>query len=219
MPTIPNSKRITSEEDSRILKPKLLLVEGNDEVIFFKELIKRNELLVRKENEIQIVSLGGVEKFKTQLAALKNRTGFENVKSMAVIRDADSSKESAFQSISKILTNNGFSSPSEQLKYSNDNVRVGIFIMPGSEEGTMLEDLCLRTNSDHPLMDKIDFYIDSLSKLEGFEMPRNISKTKTLIFLASMPKIVNNLGLGAQRGYWNLNHACLNPLINFINEL
>lgn len=219
MPTIPNLRRPALEEESLITKPKLLLVEGKDEVIFFKELIRRNEILSMKEEEIQIVSLGGVDKFKSELAALKNRTGFENVKAMAVIRDADSSKDSAFQSVSNILTNNGFGAPREQLQYTDDNIRVGIFIMPGTEEGTMLEDLCLRTKSEHPLMDKIDAYIESLTELECLEMPRNISKAKTLIFLASMPKIVNNLGLGAQRGYWNLNHDCLNPLIDFINEI
>src|SRR5699024_5370301 len=117
MRILPKQIQSNNEEDSIISKTKLLLVEGKDELAFFQELIKRNEILSLKKDDIQIVSLGGVQKFKTELEALKNRTGFENVKSMAIIRDADESKESALQSLRKILSNTGFSAPKNQLEY------------------------------------------------------------------------------------------------------
>lgn len=217
MPILPNS--INAQLSSEITKKKLLLVEGRDETKFFEALLNRNPTLSVIQNEIQIVETGGVDKFRHEIPAMKSRTGFEQVESIAIIRDSDGSHEGAFDSVCSILSNNALPRPSSQLEYTTSPIRIGIFIMPGNEEGTMLEDLCLRTQELHPIMSLTNRHIEELEINEGLETPRNLSKAKTLVFLASMPKIVNTLGLGAQKGYWDLEHECLHPLVSFLEEL
>ncbi|WP_214787720.1 DUF3226 domain-containing protein [Exiguobacterium sp. s21] len=217
MPILPNA--VIKQVSSEITKKKLLLVEGKDEIEFFKALLKNNSSLSRIKDDIQIVEIGGVDKFRHEIPALKNRTGFEQVEAIAIIRDSDGSQESAFMSICSILSNNSLPRPTTQLKYTTNQIRVGIFIMPGNEEGTMLEDLCLKTQESHPIMSLTNRHIEEIENNQSVETPKNLSKAKTLVFLASMPSIVNNLGLGAQRGYWNLEHESLNTLVNFLEGL
>ncbi|WP_270607469.1 DUF3226 domain-containing protein [Bacillus mobilis] len=223
MPTIPGIIQSNCQNDSHgeIEKSKLLLVEGRDEVIFFEHLFKKNESLKGKFDEVQIIEIGGVDNFKNELPALMNRTGFaDTVNSLAIVRDADKNFDSAFQSVCNILSRNDLCRPSNPNTFSEQGpIKVGVFIMPGdSETGTMLEDLCLTTQADHPAMEYVNSFFESL-EAAGIEKQRNLSKAKVQVFLAAMPKIVNSLGLGAAKGYWDLNHDSLTGLNNFLIEL
>lgn len=222
MPVIPSVMvRDRDNSSGEIVKSKLLLVEGKDETLFFEAFFKKNEHLNGQIGDIQIIEMGGVDKFKTELPALINRTGFsEKVESVAIIRDADNNFESAFQSICAILNRHGLPHPTEHSSYANkNNLKVGIFVMPGnSEGGTMLEDLCLRTQSDNPIMNCVNSFFSCLEGID-IEMPRNIAKAKSQVFLAAMPKIVSSLGIGANKGYWDLNHDSLMGLSNFLVDL
>ncbi|HFU6608547.1 hypothetical protein PDJ82_00155 [Bacillus cereus group sp. TH43LC] len=224
MPTIPGIIQSNCQNDSQgeIEKSKLLLVEGRDEVIFFEHLFKKNESLKGKFDEVQIIEIGGVDNFKNELPALMNRTGFaDTVNSLAIVRDADKNFDSAFQSVCNILSRNDLCPPSNPNTFSEQEgpIKVGVFIMPGdSETGTMLEDLCLTTQADHPAMEYVNSFFESL-EAAGIEKQRNLSKAKVQVFLAAMPKIVNSLGLGAAKGYWDLNHDSLTGLNNFLIEL
>lgn len=204
-------------ENGEITKAKLLLVEGKDETIFFQAFLKKSDLL----EEIQIIEVGGTGNFKTELQALINRTGFsDNVESIAIIRDADTNFDSAFQSICSVLSNNNLCHPLTANTFIDEgDIKIGVFIMPGnSEDGTMLEDLCLKTQSENPIMNCIDQFFQCIEP-KVTEFPRNIAKAKAQVFLAAMPKIVSSVGIGAQKNYWNLEHPCLYGLDAFLKEL
>lgn len=214
MPILPS---LSTTSNGEITKSKLLLVEGKDEIAFFQSLLKKYNL----RDDTQIIEAGGVERFKSELPALINRTGFsDNVTSIALIRDADTNFDAAFQSACAVLANNGFSVPQKAQNFSNEGeIKVGIFIMPGTpEDGTMLEDLCLKTKCEDPVMNCIDQFFECV-KSNVTEPPRNLAKAKVQVYLATKPKIVNSLGLGAQKSYWDLDHHCLLDLKNFLLEL
>lgn len=215
MPILPQSP-ITQT----LTKSKLILVEGRDEESFFNALLNNLEIFSEKKHLIEIVVLGGKDNLNNELLALKNRTGFEIVQSIAIVRDSDGNKDAAFQSVKDTLRNNALPYPESNLVYSKrTSFKTGIFIMPGLIEGDMLEDLCLATVEENPLTPEINKYIASIFKIDTVTGPKNISKAKTLMFLASMPNVVSSLGIGAKKGYWNFSHSSLEPLINFINEL
>jgi hypothetical protein len=107
--------------------------------------------------------------------------------------------------------------PPKKINYfSNGIPKVGVFIMPGDSDKGMLEDLCLRTVKDHPVMEFIDAFVNFVLRLE--EPPRNIAKSKGQVFLAAMPDIVCRVGLGAEKGYWNFNSEELLALKSFLNN-
>ncbi|KAF5426801.1 MAG: hypothetical protein C5S41_02185, partial [Candidatus Methanomarinus sp.] len=63
----------------------------------------------------------------------------------------------------------------------------------------------------------VNAFIDCASGLD--DPPKIMAKAKAQVFLAAMPKISNSVGVGAQKGYWNLDSDELNDLRLFIGNL
>ena len=82
-----------------LTKTKLLAVEGTDEIIFFEELFKHIGIL----DKVELREVGGKDQFKIKMPALQKTTGFNDLESIAIIRDADESFKGAFESIKKII--------------------------------------------------------------------------------------------------------------------
>lgn len=190
----------------------VLAVEGKDEVNFFGALLEYLEIAGS-----DIRDLGGKDKFKVKLPALVKTRGFSDVKVLAVIRDADKDADAAFDSVKNVLTKEGLEPPARMDRFSDGNPVIGIFIMPGDSDRGMLEDLCLRTVKDHPAMECVNALIDCTSRLTN--PPKITAKAQAQAFLAAMPEIVNSVGIGAQKGYWNFNSNELSDLISFMDNL
>ncbi len=91
--------------------------------------------MLRKEQieGIQIIDIGGKDKFKNELPALKNMEGFDDIKNIGFVRDADDNVEGAFSSICTTLVNNGLSKPDKINTVREVSGRkTGIFIMPNN---------------------------------------------------------------------------------------
>ncbi len=71
--------------------PKLILVEGNDEYDFFR--------FLQLKEDIQIHAYEGKNQLRLELEAIKIVEGFDNLRRVAIVRDADSDPESALQSV------------------------------------------------------------------------------------------------------------------------
>ncbi|OZS78463.1 hypothetical protein CF394_06820 [Tetzosporium hominis] len=205
------------DNQGEILKSKLILVEGNDEVNFFEALIKSKGI----SDDLQIINIEGISNLKTKLAALVKVTGFsENVESVAIVRDADENFDSAFQSVCGILKSIDLPYPTMPNNYSIDgDIKVGVFIMPGDPNfGAMLEDLCIVTQQDNVVMECVDNFFSCL-ETKSIETPKNISKARCQVYLGAMPNIVSSVGVGAKKGYWNFEHPAMDILTNFISDL
>jgi len=202
-----------------ISKPKLLLVEGNDEVIFFNVFCRRLNI-----DDIQVIESGGKDKFKNLLPAILNMRGIEKVTSIGVIRDADNSSVSAFDSIKYHFQKNGLILPNSinEIASENGKISTGIFIMPGNRDTGMLENLILDTVIDHPVKIMADKYIDELKENltdETPKFPSNEHKARFHAFLAGMEKFIPSLGLAAEKGYFDLDSSYLENLKEFILKI
>lgn len=208
-------------------KSKVLLVEGKDEVYFFNALLK--EMGIKQIIDVQEV--GGKDKFKNEIQAFLQSFGSQ-VKSYAIIRDADTDSNAAFQSVVAILKNNREPFPTNKGDYGeNANRRVGVFIMPGNQAERMLEDLCLQTVADHPVINCVEGYISCLQKTlvtllpdqpkepDIHYFPKNSSKARAQAFLAGMHEIASSVGIAAEKKYWNFDHAVLADLKAFLQKL
>lgn len=190
----------------------VLAVEGKDEVNFFGALLEYLEIAGS-----DIRDLGGKDQFKDKLPALVKTRGFSDVEVLAVIRDADKDADAAFDSVRNILRGQHLNPPDQMNRFSDGNPMIGIFIMPGNSDSGMLEDLCLRTVENHPAMGCVNVFVDCVAELD--HQPKTPSKAKAQAFLAAMPEIVNSVGLGAQKRYWNFNSNELSDLITFVDTL
>ena len=202
---------------SSINSKKVVAVEGKDEINFFNALLEYMGV-----TDIDIREVGGKYRFPKKLPALVNASGFfladgsSFVTHLAIIRDKD--EDEAFKSIASIVENTGLTPPIKHSEYSNGKPKVGVFVMPGETiDGTMLEDLCLKTVEKHEAMNCVNEYVSCISALKT--IPKNIPKAKAQVFLAAQPEIVNSVGLGAQKKYWDFGSSALDELKSFLVKL
>ncbi len=204
----------------KITETKLLLVEGKDEEFFFKTFLKKKEIC-----NIQIISSGGKDKFKNKFPAIKNTPGFDEVTSLAVIHDADTNAQGAFQSICSVLKNNSVDYPKQISSFTTSNsLRVGVFIIPDGGNQGKLESLCLSTVESDSIIECIDSFMSCIKQqsqldINRYKEPKDIHKARCRAFLSAMEEDIPSLGLAAEKGYWNLDSDKLNPMLNFLQEL
>lgn len=81
----------------------------------------------------------------------KNREGYNKVRKILVIRDAEDDYEKASASIKRALENNGIKSPENVYQWNKGEIDVGFLLLPTCDDkpinGT-LEDLCVKLLKD-----------------------------------------------------------------------
>lgn len=201
----------------RVTSTRVLAVEGQDEVHFFGAMLRRLGIA-----GCDIREVGGKSQFREKLPSLKATTGFmapdgsSQVTHLAIIRDRD--EDNAFQSIAGLVKKLGFEAPSKHGEFSSGSPAIGIFIMPGETvEGAMVEDLCLRSVEGSLPMGCVRAFEACVAELSP--PPGNMSKAKAQAFLAAQPHIVNCVGLGAEKGYWDFDAPCFDELKGFLAAL
>ena len=125
----------STRKEVLIVRPKLLLGEGEDDIRCFESLLLKMGL----SNEIQVDQYGGKDKLGPALKALKARPGYPQVRSLGITRDCDYSKlgaghqteASAFDSVRSALTSAGLPVP-EHLLAKTGSPSVCVMIVPGS---------------------------------------------------------------------------------------
>ncbi|MCF8374003.1 MAG: hypothetical protein K9H64_20440 [Bacteroidales bacterium] len=190
-----------------ITKSKLLGVEGIDEVNFFKALFDYQGI-----QEVQILNFEGKTNFSSRIRSIINIPGFKNVSTFGLVRDADTlPPKSAYDSLKGALEKANLPVPSEVNSFSNTELSVGVFIMPGKSSQGMLEDLCLSSIKNQPVSNCISEFLDCAEA-----KTTNESKAKVLCYLATKSPVVNSLGLSALKGCWEFDSSEFDEIKAFL---
>ena len=215
--------------DNKEIKPNtkhLILCEGIDEKLFFIRFLdyfkKKSTSDYDKYNEIQLEDIGGNEDIIKQFGVWKLVSGFDDLKTVGIIRDAERNSAAALQAIQNCFSRNDLPVPQDcfELTGSNDSIKTVFGILPGTksdskwENGT-LEDLCLRVLKDPRSSEKVNslsMYLDQVQ--EDFEYKiRHIHKAKLHTFFSSNePFIGLKIGQAAQSGAFDFES---DVLVNF----
>ena len=198
----------------RIEKPRLLLVEGNDDNQFFRRLIERrhgvNEI---QQTGIQIDRFAEAAKLSPFLAnviAPAIERSMLPVRAIGIVRDADRSYGSAFQSVQGALRHANLPVPNAPLEnthgalVSGDDISVVAYIMPDNSSPGDLESLCLDAVLSAPAMPCVSRYFDCLQSIG--HVPRQESKARLRAFLAANrddPTLLTGNALAAGVIPWN----------------
>lgn len=177
----------------RIEKPRLLLVEGNDDNQFFRRLVERrqgvNEI---QQTDIQIYRFAEAAKLSAFLAnviAPAIERSALPVRAIGIVRDADSSYDSAFQSVQGALRHANLPVPDAPLENAHgalgngNDISMVAYIMPDNGSPGDLESLCLRAVQETPAMTCVENYIECL-KAQG-QTIQHERKARLHAFLAS----------------------------------
>ena len=137
-----------------------LLVEGNDQRNFFRAYTSHLAI-----EDIQIRDFGGVRNLRRYLRAFVSEPGFRDlVQSVGIVRDAEKSAASAFQSVQSSLKRADLSVPEQPETPSDGIPAVSVLILPGRGESGMLETLLCETFAGSPENDCISSFFDCLDE-------------------------------------------------------
>lgn len=193
-----------------------LLVEGRDECNFFEAFIEHSSL---EHLDIQIHDFGGVNGLQGFLRAFVLSSGFEStVRSIGIVRDAETCAVSAFQSVRSSLENADLPSP-EQSGYPTDTIpKVTVLILPGDNRPGMLETLLCESFKDKPEDHCIDDFLNCVNAIPGISVDRPY-KARAHAYLATKPDPHVSVGVAAKNGYWDLDHPVLDDVRSFLMSI
>jgi len=180
-----------------VVSDSLLIVEGKDEVSFLDAYIFRHKGL--EKSKVQIIDAGGKYSFRQDLADLKDLPGFDSVRRIAIIRDADLSAEKAFQSVSHVLRSESLPVPDRPGHFATDEsgmVTVGVFVTPDNKRSGCLESLLVDVIESRNLRGCVDQFFKCADR--SFR-----PKQYMLALLSLMQEYCNSIGLAAQKSYFD----------------
>jgi hypothetical protein len=118
-----------SIERKHIVKSYIILCEGKDAEQFLINYLESNELAQdpRFSNEIQVFDFGGNSDLGDFLMNLKNMDKFDQVSSLAIIRDAEKDYDKACHEICAALEKCGYVCSEQSGMWTNENNGIGNF--------------------------------------------------------------------------------------------
>lgn len=202
-------------------KSKLVVVEGKEETLFLPRLLKtcnKSDLCA----DIQFLPCDGKDKLDTFLKSITKYTGFNLVRSIGIILDANGQPDGIQSSLDK--TKNALSSinfpvpTSAGIPVIANNKKSIIWIMPNNKDNGELEDLCLNSLKKQRLMPCIQKMRDCIKKVS----PKQKISAKSLVYtyLAWLDPPGKRLGeiSNSEIGCWDC--TAFEPLLsNFFSKL
>ena len=199
---------------NRINQKIQLLVEGNDERNFFGAMLRHLNM-----DGVQIQNFRGVNNLREFLRTFSDTDPFrDTVESVGIVRDAELSAESAFRSVQGALRNAGLDVPDAPGVKTGGAPSVSALILPDNQSGGMLETLLCRTFENTPLDSCIDDFFDCVRERAGTQ-PHRPEKSRAHAYIATRDDPHLSVGVAAQRGYWNLDHAAFDGVRRFLQSL
>jgi len=203
-------------EPEKIDHKKLLLAEGRDAELFLVWAGRH----FRPEMDFQVMDFGGIKELTNFLKLLANDESYDNVETIVVARDAETDAEAAIKSVKNSMNEAKIPVPEKPFEYTQESsLKTAFMIFPGPEYTSgRLEDLCLLTVENDPLLECVDDYLEC-AKAKGEQLPR-IHKSKLHCFLAGKKDYAGlPIGLASRKKAWDFDHPSLEPFKRIIREM
>lgn len=206
---------MSKEDDSKVKKEKLLIVEGIDEVSVISKIFENNRI-----DDVQLIPFGGKNRLPGYLKnVLTKDPNFHSVSLIGIVRDADNDAEGAFKSVCSALQNSGLDIPTEVNVKTNGKPSIIVLILPGNNKAGSLEDIFIDSVKGKPVMQCVEDYFKCVHVKQG-SIPTQIGKAKVHTYLAShVNDSDKRFGESVQAGLWNLNHGAFNIIHEFLKQL
>lgn len=215
-----------SINNNTIEKDYLILCEGKDAELFLIQYLNSDALRYdsRFREDIQVLDFKGITELSTYLSNLSNMEGFEYVRRILVIRDAELNTKGAIDSIKTAFINNGFPVAEKCCTWNRDGVISTAFVLfPSCDENPVngaLEDLCwnLIHRNDEKMKEDIKSFLtdvkDNYNSISSHE-----HKCRLHTYLSVNDKYVSlKIGEAAMAGAFDWNGPGLLPLKMVIEQ-
>ena len=218
--------RTPNEATTKTLeKPFVILCEGTDDKNFLDCYFSylRDNSDPRFKDNIQVNRFDGAEKLSDSLATMKNTEGYENVKRILVIRDADTNINAAIRKVESAFRHNALPVPTVCNQWAGDTPpNTAYTLMPAcdvSSKTGALEDLCWDILIRDDLISfkhDVQSFIDEIkSKYNSRGSHEHKSRIHTY-FSVNKEFVSMKIGEAARAGAFNWEHEKLEPLKKLI---
>ncbi len=202
----------------------LIICEGEDEAGVIGAMLR----LAGAQDRADVFAANGQGDIQPQVEAAVNTPARVPLRRLAVVRDAERGTEvnaaaNHIESTRGILKRYGFPTPTKPLEIATHLGLVGGFVvLPFHANAGTIEDVCLLAVQYPPALACVDSMFRCVADA-GVPRPDSITqqqKARTLAYLAAACKgrTVHRCGLGAQHGYFDLDHPAFAPLRTFLAD-
>ena len=203
---------------------KKLLVEGNDDqhVIWALCKCKDKEFNIPKEKEFDVIDCEGINELYKEIPV---RLKQSNIETLGIIIDADTDINNRWINIKNIFLKQGFhipdDLPSTGLVLSNDDIKIGVWIMPNNNINGMLEDfISFLIPEDDKLLPIVRTTLNDIEskKLNNYSSIHR-SKAEIHSWLAWQKEPGTPMGFSITKRYLTTDNESCKQLINWLKEL
>ena len=206
---------------------KLLLVEGNDDLRFFQAMSRHWGI-----TDVAVSSYNGKPNLGNDLSARVRGPGFQTVSSLGIVREADDSSRSAFDSVVGSLRRARLPTPDVPIApIERDGLRISVLILPPDYEQGELENVCLEFIEISQEMQCVENYLTCQNSLELGIASSQIAKARLHSYLAAGPIYASEggqldrrrpalrLGEAADAGVWDWASPAFAKIVSFLRSL
>lgn len=222
-----NDGKNNARKPVRIISKNLILCEGVDALYFLVSFLESTEYkdMLEEEEGIQIIDFGGNSELSKMLQVLKVTDNFDKVKSILIVRDAETNYNEAINEIKTALKGNDFAVPNEACEKAikENSVSIGFLLFPTCSKELLngtLEDLCLNIITEEnkdKVKNIVNDYLNNMKK-EGYTELKHLHKNILHSYLQSKDKFVTmKLGEAARAGAFDFKSEELNSLVGFVD--
>jgi len=190
----------------------LIVAEGRDDQILIEALAKREGL-----THVQVTHCQGRDNLGNKLAAYAASPGFVDLISLGIVLDAEKSAAATGAMVEAAIVK-----AKAMLVPATTWPRTTVHVVPDPEPQGMMEDVCLATLADRPVMGCVDTYLSCCHDHGGQAAPPNPSKARFQAWLATQPLGSGKpyfLGSAVECDLLDLSHAAFGALRAFIREV
>jgi hypothetical protein len=195
---------------TRIERPHLLLVEGEEETRFWNALLR-----TRARSDVQVHAVGGKFGLNPGFGAVVRTSGFADVTWLGIAQDADDDPGATFDRVCNVVTREGLPRPTASWVCVGSSPAVVALVLPdGVLEGD-LEALVWQSVESEPSAACVLDYFACLQAC-GRPLPRQIHKARIHAHLAALERPDCRLGEAAEIGLLPLNSPAFDRLVALI---
>ena len=218
---------MTQPQPDGSIATKLLLVEGNDDLRFFRAMLGSRGIA-----DVTVSSYNGKANLGNDLSARIRESEFHAVSSLGVVRDADDNSQSAFDSVVGSLQRAKLPTPdAANVPIERNGLRISVLILPPDDDCGELENVCLSSVEGIPDMQCVESYFDCLSNVEPSIAANHMAKARLNSYLAIGPVHTTNdgsitrrrpalrLGEAAEAGVWDWSSPAFERVADFLRDL
>ncbi|SHH27697.1 DUF3226 domain-containing protein [Thermosipho atlanticus] len=197
---------------TEINESTIIFVEGKDDEQFLRGLLQKIEI-----EDYKIIQLNGKNNLNKVLPAAVKVSGFDKVKNILIILDADDSPDNTFKSVLSALKKANLPLPKRPGEPTNNGqIKVGIFLFPDCKNPGTIEDLIIRS-FDKNVLNCIKEYINCAEKL-GFN-PKNEAKSFVYCYIAVQHEPSGNFDVSIKRKHIDLEASVFDNIKEFLKRM